>query len=591
MNVDFKCQDHSCNQTTGSGSSSPGSHKYSENITHHEDDRNSNNSVDQKPSSQQKIDRSNQVEQPQPVVKFAGIRKVPSNKWQVRVSVRGKHRYVGLFDTLDEAKLAHQEVRDKYPDLRRRVNREKYQKVNRGKRIKSTRDKKNMHQLEDDNNNDSMNQKALSAPKTNDSAQVGQRQSIPKLSKITKKGTELTGVRKVGERWTAQVSYNHTREYIGTFATKELATMAYEVARKAFPDQRYRANRSITPFDRNKVLAILAGNDEEEVILEPGPPRKFKRRKAQSIDETELEDESEDEMEDESEDESEDELEDESEDEMDEIKPKAVYHGKPRKCRPIQSLEETDLEWIVDETEIEDTKTKAKYQATTKKRRTAQQVDELCPIDPVEDATIVAVTKILTDPKISRHDVVFGGTTATSENTPEFQNQARNYVNARKEDKFDIVFNLMQSVQAKGGRFLYQPPKDKKLWFHLGDSDSYNMILYRFHRAKIPKTRDNLVLLDSVNDADVIAPGRNAGTFTHPGSVAFIALVKQFVPAFKVASLIDRLQICDDLIRLVQKTKGRFLAIDKVTGLWYEQDSAEAQNRCFSALQTQLRYG
>ena len=203
MNVDFKCQDHSCNQTTGSGSSSPGSHKYSENITHHEDDRNSNNSVDQKPSSQQKIDRSNQVEQPQPVVKFAGIRKVPSNKWQVRVSVRGKHRYVGLFDTLDEAKLAHQEVRDKYPDLRRRVNREKYQKVNRGKRIKSTRDKKNMHQLEDDNNNDSMNQKALSAPKTNDSAQVGQRQSIPKLSKITKKGTELTGVRKVGERWTA----------------------------------------------------------------------------------------------------------------------------------------------------------------------------------------------------------------------------------------------------------------------------------------------------------------------------------------------------------------------------------------------------
>ena len=422
-----------------------------------------------------------------------------------------------------------------------------------------------MAELNDDNNNDSMDQKALLTPKTNDAAQVGQGKSVPKLSKAAKKGTNLTGITKEGKRWMAQVSYADTREYIGTFATKELAILAYEVACKAFPDQRCRANRSIIPFDRNKVLAILAGNDDEEVILER---QKFKRRKAQSIDETELEDE--------------------LEDEMDDIKPKAVYHEQLRKCRQIQSLEETDLEWIVDETEIEGTKTKAKYQATSKKRRTAQQVDEPSTIDPVQDVTIAAVTKTLKNPKISRHDVVFGGTTATSENTPEFQNQARNYVNARKEDKFDIVFNLMQSVQAKGGRFLYQPPKDKKLWFHLGDSDSYNMILYRFHRAKIPKTRDNLVLLDSVNDADVIAPGRNAGTFTHPGSVAFIALVKQFVPAFKVASLIDRLQICDDLIRLVQKTKGRFLAIDKVTGLWYEQDSAEAQNRCYSALHHQV---
>ncbi len=203
--------------------------------------------------------------------------------------------------------------------------------------------------------------------------------------------------------------------------------------------------------------------------------------------------------------------------------------------------------------------------------------------------TVVAITRTLKNPKISRRDVVFGGMTAIScnptSNTPEFQNQARNYVNARREDKFDIVFNMMQSVQAKGGRFLYQPPKDKKLWYDMSDSDAYNMILYRFHRAKIPKNRDNLVLISSVNDADVIS---HAGTLSHPGTLAFIDMVKPFVSTYKVANLIERLQMCDSVFRSVQKAKGRFLAMDHVTGLWYELDSADAQNRCYAALHHQI---
>ena len=232
--------------------------------------------------------------------------------------------------------------------------------------------------------------------------------------------------------------------------------------------------------------------------------------------------------------------------------------------------------------------TETEIQGRSRKRRKAQNVDDTSPIEGTDDVKVpvVSITSRHKNVRITIDDLVFGGKGLAMYNTPEFRNQARNYAHARNEDKFDVVYGMIRSVRAKGGRFLYQAPKDKNhMWFDMSDSDAYNMILFRFHRAKIPKQRDGVGSILKINEADVLCPGSNCkDSRDHLGNDTFLDLVRPLCSAYKLATLVDRLAMCNSIVRSVQNRNGRFLGQDDTTGLWYELDQSDAQSRCYFSL-------
>ena len=263
--------------------------------------------------------------------------------------------------------------------------------------------------------------------------------------------------------------------------------------------------------------------------------------------------------------------------EMEDVKPSAKIRASSRKRQKTQILV------------MEDIKPRAKKQGTPGKPRVIKQRDETPSIDPVDDVEIpvVSITSRHKSVRITINDLVFGGRGLAMYNTPEFRNQARNYAHAiSRESKFDVVYGMIRSVRAKGGRFLYQAPKDKKnVWFDMSDSDAYNMILFRFHRAKIPKQRDGVGSILKINEADVLCPGSNCkDSRDHLGNDTFLDLVRPLCSAYKLATLVDRLAMCNSIVRSVQNRNGRFLGQDDTTGLWYELDQSDAQSRCYFSL-------
>ena len=232
--------------------------------------------------------------------------------------------------------------------------------------------------------------------------------------------------------------------------------------------------------------------------------------------------------------------------------------------------------------------TETEIQGRSRKRRKAQNVDDTSPIEGTDDVKVpvVSITSRHKNVRITIDDLVFGGKGLAMYNTPEFRNQARNYAHARNEDKFDVVYGMIRSVRAKGGRFLYQAPKDKNhMWFNLGDSDAYNMILFRFNRSKVQKPKNLRAAVSKINEADVLCAGSNSpDSRNHPGNHAYMNLVKPLSSAYKLATLVDRLAMCDSVMRSVHNRNGRFLSKDETTGLWHEMDQSDAQSRCYVSL-------
>ena len=261
--------------------------------------------------------------------------------------------------------------------------------------------------------------------------------------------------------------------------------------------------------------------------------------------------------------------------EMEDVKPSAKIRASSRKRQKTQILV------------MEDIKPRAKKQGTPGKPRVIKQRDETPSIDPVDDVEIpvVSITSRHKSVRITINDLVFGGRGLAMYNTPEFRNQARNYAHAiSRESKFDVVYGMIRSVRAKGGRFLYQAPKDKNhMWFNLGDSDAYNMILFRFWRSKVQKPKNLRAAVSKINEADVLCAGSNHSR-NHPGNNAYMNLVKPLSSAYKLATLVDRLAMCDSVMRSVHNRNGRFLSKDDTTGLWHEMDQSDAQSRCYVSL-------
>ena len=187
------------------------------------------------------------------------------------------------------------------------------------------------------------------------------------------------------------------------------------------------------------------------------------------------------------------------------------------------------------------------------------------------------------------------------------QLQLQGFVKASKDDKKKITYDTIRFVRDKGGRFLR---RKEGLWVDMGDSDAYDIVLSRFcqdvkltaprdknsvadtddwqqnESTKVQKSPDSHVGTSEVNAVDVLS-GRSIRK--HPGNRSFVDLVKLFCSASENISVRDRLAICNSIIESVHNVNGRFLRRDDVTGLWYELDTIEAQQRCYTALRNHMR--